>query len=278
MIRVVTDTSSDLPDDLVARHSITLVPLTIRFGDEEFVDRVGLDPAGFWAKLRESESLPETAAPSAGAFRDAYAGLRDEGATGVVAVCISSQLSATLQSAQVAASEMAPDFPIRVVDSGLTSAALGLVAVAAARSAAGGADLATVQATAAAAAAKTNVLGALDTLEFLRRGGRIGSAQAFFGSLLSVKPLISLEDGVVAPAGRVRTRRKAIAALVDKAQEIADSVEEVVLVHGSADDIDAFRAAVAEHIPADLTSVAELGSVVGTHAGPGLIGICYRLK
>ncbi len=263
---------------MLAAHEIRAVPLTIRFGDEELVDREDLAPEEFWQRLSDTEDLPQTAAPSPGRFRDAYTSLAAAGATGVVAVCISSELSGTLQSAEVAAGEVAGTIPVKVVDSRLTSGALGLVAVAAAEAAAGGAGLEEVAAAAGEAVARTNVLGALDTLEFLKRGGRVGGAQAMLGSLLNVKPLITLEGGVVVPAGRVRTRRKALAALVDRLRQLSGTVASLVIVHGAADDVDEFRTAVAEVVPPERTTVSLLGPVVGTHAGPGLIGVCYRLE
>jgi DegV family protein with EDD domain len=278
VIRIVTDTSADLPDDLAAQHGITQVPLTVRFGDEEFVDREDLSPGQFWDKLLSSDELPQTAAPSAGRFQQAFLELAAGGADGIVAVCISSALSATFQAAEVAAKQVADQVPVQVIDSRLVSGTLGLVALEAARAAAGGDAIDAVAATAVATAAKSNVLGALDTLEYLRRGGRIGAAQAFFGGLLNVKPLISLQDGVVAPAGRVRTRRKAMAAVLAKAEELGEEAAEVVAIHGAADHLDDFLSQLGERIPAERTIVAELGCVVGTHTGPGLIGLCYRLR
>ncbi len=278
MIRIVTDSSCDLPDAVLASHGITAVPLSIRFGDEELVDRDDLSPEEFWAKLASSADLPETAAPSPGRFAAAYGDLAAAGATGVVAVCISSALSGTMGAAEVAAGEVAGTIPVTVVDSRLTSGALGLVALAAAAAAARGDGLDEVAGTARSAAERSNVIGALDTLEFLKRGGRVGGAQAMLGSLLNVKPLITLEGGVVVPAGRVRTRRKAMAALTDRVRELPGTVAEAVIVHGAADDVDDFATMLAEVVPPERTTVSLLGPVVGTHAGPGLLGVCYRLE
>ncbi len=278
MIGVVTDSSCDLPDELLADSGIVAVPLTIRFGDEELVDREQISPEEFWRRLPESVALPQTAAPGPGRFEDAYRRLATAGAEGVVALCISSALSGTIQAAQVAADAVAAELPVRVVDSRLTSGALGLAALAAAEAATGGTGLDGVAAAATAAAARSGVLGVLDTLEFLRRGGRIGGAQAFVGGLLSVKPMVALEDGQVVPAGRVRTRRKALAALLDHARGLAPDLDAAVVVHANAPDVDDFVAELAEVLPAERTSVSLLGPVVGTHAGPGLIGICHRLR
>lgn len=168
MISIVTDSSSDLPPDLAAAHGITVVPLTVRFGDEEFVDGRDLDSDGFWQRLSESPTLPETAAPSPGAFYQAFIDAAASGAEGVVAVCLSGALSATYQSAVIAGEKAAGKIPVRVIDSRAVSMALGFQALAAAGARSGGLDEAT--AAAAQAVPRTNLVAALDTLEFLRRG------------------------------------------------------------------------------------------------------------
>ncbi len=276
MIRLVTDSSCDLPPDLVERHRIEIVPLTVRFGDVEFVDRVDLDPAGFWARLARAERLPETAAPSVGAFLDAYERLAAQGATGIVAVCLSSVLSSTYQSAVIAAEQWDGPVPVKVVDSRAVTMALGLVVVWAAEAAEAGASLEEVARGALDRASRVNLFAALDTLEYLHRGGRIGGAEALLGSLLDVKPLITFADGAVAAAGRVRTRRKAIAAICARVAELAPRLRSVAVLHGSADDVASFTAAVAEAGGVQ-PWVAELGPVVGTHTGPGALGVAYLL-
>ena len=276
MIRIVTDSSCDIPTELVARHRIEVVPLTIRFGDDEFVDRVELDPPSFWSRLAAAEGLPETAAPSAGAFLDAYRRLADEGASGVVAICLSSALSATYQSAVIAAEQIADQVPVRVVDSRAVTMALGLQVLEAAQTAESGASLEEVAEVALDAAGGANLYAALDTLEYLRRGGRIGGAQALLGSLLDVKPLITFADGVVAAAGRVRTRRKAVAALTSRVAELAPRLRRLAVLHGDSPDVEAFAAAVAEAGGIEPV-VAQLGPVVGTHSGPRTLGVAYLL-
>lgn len=277
MIRIVTDSSCDIPPDLVADHRIEVVPLTIRFGTEEFVDGVDLDPPAFWQRLAAAERLPETAAPSAGAFLDAYTRLADEGAPGVVAVCLSSALSATYQSAVIAAEQVGERLPVRVVDSRAVTMALGLQVLEAAQAAEAGADVDQVADAALQATARTNLYAALDTLEYLRRGGRIGGAQALLGSLLDVKPLITFSDGVVAAAGRVRTRRKAVAALTGRVAELAPRLRRLAILHGDAPDVETFAATVREAAGGLEPIVAQLGPVVGTHSGPGTLGVAYLL-
>jgi DegV family protein with EDD domain len=273
VIGIVTDSSADIPADIRSLHSVTVVPLTIRFGDESFTDGVDLDNAGFWSRLRSSDGLPETAAPSAGAFMDTYEALAREGAEGIVVLTLSSRLSATHQSAVIAAENMADDIPVRVIDSKTVTIGLGLGVIAAAERAAEGGDLEQVVAAASECLESVELLAVLDTLEFLRRGGRIGSAQALLGGLLDVKPLITVEDGVVAAAGRVRTRTKARAAIVERAASNA-SARRMAVFHGDAADVLELVEAVRELAQTDVL-VAELGPVVGTHAGPGTLGLAY---
>lgn len=274
MIRVVTDSSCDLPEELATFHGIEIVPLTIRFEDLEFADRTHLDQVQFWEKLRTSTALPETSAPSAGTFRDTYTGLIDAGAEGIVVICLSSELSGTFQAAAIAA-EQTTSIPVKVVDSRNVSMALGFQVLEAARAAAQGVGLEDVAAAALAARDRTNFIAALDTLDYLKRGGRIGKTQALLGGLLDVKPLITMENGVVAAFGRTRTRTRARAALVERAASLGSGVEEVAVLTGDSADADDFRQQLAAVIPTHL--IAGIGPVVGTHTGPGLLGFAYRL-
>ncbi len=275
MIRVVTDSSCDLPDELAATHSIEIVPLTIRFGDEEFADRSQLTHAQFWEKLKISPDLPETAAPSAGTFGETYGRLAEAGAEGIVVICLGSNLSGTYQAAVIAAERTLP-VPVQVVDSGNVSMALGFQVLEAARAAARGGSLERVAEAALAARERTNFVAALDTLEYLQRGGRMGTAQAFLGGLLNVKPLITMENGVVAAVGRVRTRSKALAALADRVTAMGPRIQEVAILTGDSPDVEAFRQQLSSVVPTNL--IAGIGPVVGTHSGPGVLGFAYRLR
>lgn len=275
MIRIVTDSSCDLPADLVDAHGVTVVPLTIRFGDREYVDGHDLTPDGFWSEMARSSTLPETSAPSAGAFSDACEELTASGASGIVIITLSGQLSGTYQAAVIAARRLA--IPVKVLDSRSVSMGLGLQVLAACRAAGDGADLDRVVSEAVDARDGSHLIAALDTLEFLKRGGRIGGAQALIGSLLDVKPLIAIEDGVVNAAGRVRTRSKAKLALVSHVRDRADRITDVAVLHGGASDIDSLMEAIDAVLPGSTPLVSRLGPVVGTHAGPGAIGVAYRL-
>ena len=274
MIRIVTDSSSDIPLHLLEAHSIEVVPLTIRFESQEFVDGQDLTTADFWHRLVAAEVLPETAAPSAGLFGERYRAVAGSGADGIVVITISSALSGTYQSAVIAAESFVGNVPIKVIDSGSVGMGLGLPVLAAAASAAAGASLDEVAAAANKAVESTTVIAALDTLEYLKRGGRIGSAQAFFGSLLNIKPIVTIEGGVVTPFGRVRTRSKALAALEDRVAALGPRIRSAAVFHGASPDAERFSNSLQEHLTSEIVTTL-LGAVVGTHTGPGTIGIAY---
>jgi DegV family protein with EDD domain len=273
-IRVVTDSGCDLSPELAADHSIEIVPLKIRFGDEELVDRTELSTDEFWDRLERSPVLPQTAAPSAGDFETAFRKLAGEGATGIVCINISSHLSATMQAAQVAADAVAPECEVAVIDSQTVSMGLGNLVLGAARLAGTGAALAPVVDDTTDRRDRTCLYGALDTLEYLKKGGRIGNARALLGSMLSIKPLLEVRAGEVEEAGRVRTRSKSLQALADKAK--TGPIENLAVLHGRAPDIDRLLdllEPVARR--ADIT-IGLVGPVIGTHAGPGVIGITFQ--
>ena len=275
-IRVVTDSASDLPEDVASRLDIDVVSLTIRFGDEEFTDRVDLTPEVFWAKCKTSKTLPETSAPSVGAFQAAFERAADDGCDGVLVVTLSSLLSATYQSASLAADAVSERIAVRVIDTENVSMGQGLIAIDLAELAATGATLEELSARATALLPKSGVLGTIDTLEHLIKGGRIGGAKALIGQVLSIKPLVELKGGVVAEAGRQRTRAKALAA-VARATATHAPLRRLALVHGACSDADvATLRGLANEIASEFPLiVTDIGPVVGTHAGPGIIALTF---
>ncbi len=275
-VRVVTDSASDLTDELAVPAGITVVPLTIRFGDEELLDRRDLTPAAFWERCRTSAALPETAAPPPGAFQAAFVAAADAGADGVVCCTISSALSATHQAALAGAAAAADRLPVQVVDTRSVTMGQGLICLAAAEAAAAGASLEEVTALCKDLVGRTHVLGAVDTLDHLQRGGRIGGAAALLGSLLSIKPVIEVRDGVVEQESKQRTRSRSLEYLVAKAAGAAP-LERLAVSNGAAADIGAVVSRLADVEVAHELVVVDLGPVVGTHAGPGAIGISYQL-
>jgi DegV family protein with EDD domain len=275
-ISIVTDSAYDLDDAVLAELGFTVVPLSIRFGSEEFTDRVNLSPQQFYEKMAASSALPETAAPAPGAFEQAFRGALDGGADGVLCINLSGELSATIQSARNAARAMG-DAPIRIVDSLTVTGGLGSIVVAAARAARDGGSLDDVTELAEGMVGRTRVFGALDTLDNLKKGGRIGGAQAILGSLLSIKPLIEIRDGVVHEAGKPRTRGKALKALVEKLAEAGD-VENVYVLHGMAPDFDELLDLVSAVVPRDQITTGIIGATIGTHGGPRVAGITFQVK
>ena len=273
-VRIVTDSACDLPDEVASEFGIEIVPLTIRFGDDEFVDRQDLTPKEFWARCAASPVLPSTAAPAPGQFEAVYRRLAADGATGIVVVSLASGLSATMQSAEVAARSVAELLEVRVVDSLSATLGQGTICVAAARLAAGGASVADVAALATDLAARTQVWGALDSLENLKKGGRIGNARAMLASVLSIKPIIEITGGKVEEGGKQRTRSKALAFLADKVKN-AGAIENLAVLHAECPDVDAFVAQIKTWYPGDIV-VGKLGPVVGAHAGEGTIGVAFQ--
>jgi len=273
MIRVVTDSGCDLPEQLLDDHLIEVVPLTVRFGDTNYLDRRDLSIDDFWSRLTGGDETPQTAAPSVGMFTEVYDALATDGADGIIVLCMSSAISATHRSASLAA-EAFETVPIRVIDSRLVSGALGLAVMETAEKAMAGEDLDTVAAAAADACEAISLYATLDTLEYLRRGGRIGNAAAFVGGLLDVKPIITFEVGEVTAAGRVRTRKRAINDVIEHLKGLGDRVQSLGVIHSDADELDEFVATVADIHDSDPV-VIRIGPIVGTHTGPGVLGIVY---
>lgn len=274
-VRIVTDSACDLTDEQAQAHKVEVVPLTIRFGDEELVDRVELSVEEFYKRMATSPHMPATAAPSPGSFEAAFRRCADEGADGVVCINISSGLSATMQSAQTAAKALEGEVDVHVVDSKSVTLGLGSIVLAAANASAGGASAADVAAGAAAMADRQRVFGTLDTLENLKRGGRIGNAQALLGQLLSIKPCITIE-GVVEEAGRARTRKKALQWLAGKVLDESE-VEDLWVLHGQAPDVDEFVDLLAPKFTRNDLSVGVIGPVIAAHGGPRVLGVTYRV-
>ena len=274
-IRIVTDSSCDLPDAVVAEHGVRVVPLSIRFGDEEFIDREELSTAEFWARCARQDMLPETAAPAPGQFEQAYRELLADGATGIVVVALSGALSATMQSAELAARSVGDDVPVRVVDSRSVSLGLGTIVLACARLAAEGGSLDEVEALAIDRAAHTRVFGALDTLENLKKGGRIGNAKALLATALAIKPIIEVVDGAVEQGGKQRTRAKALKFLVDKVASYEGRISDLAVLHADCSDVDEFVAMLRPHHDGEIM-IGEIGPVIGTHAGRGTIGVAFN--
>ena len=279
-VHVVTDSSCDLPADIAESLGISIVPLAIRFGDDEFIDREELSTAEFWTRCVNSDTLPETAAPAPGQFEQTYRSAAATGATGIVVVSLSSALSATMQSAQLAARAIADDpdidLDVRVIDSRTISMGLGTIALACARAARDGAGIDEIEALANDLVGRTRVYGALDTLENLKKGGRIGNAKALLATALSIKPIIEVTGGVVEQAGKQRTRSKALAHLVDTVKKFEGNIENLAVLHADCSDVDLFVEMLAPYHTDEIV-IGEIGPVIGTHGGRGTIGVAFQV-
>lgn len=271
-VAVVTDSAADLKPDQAAANGITVVPLLVSFGDKEYRAGVDLDAESFWAELtREGAVFPKTAAAAPGTFQSTFERLFDEGADEIVYVGVGAKLSATVGSATVARDAM-PGRPIHIVDSDSASMGIGLLALEAVEMANEGKSGTQIADTLIMRRDQIKLYVVLDTLEYLKRGGRISPARAAIGGLLSVKPIITVEDGEVDTADRPRTSGKARARLLELLAELKP--ERVAVLHGQAPGIDGFvdDLAAAWDFPRSQISVHLIGSSVGPHVGPGAYG------
>ncbi len=273
---IITDSTAYIPQDLVAQYDIKVAPQLLIWGDEQFQDGVNITPAEFYARLKTAKIMPTTSEVNAGTFKSILEPLVAEGIPALILV-ISSKLSGTLNSAQHA-KEMFPGAAIEIVDSEATAMALGFQVLEAARAAADGKSFEEVVTIARAAKGHTGVLFVVDTLEFLHRGGRIGGASALLGSALNIKPLLELRGGRVEPIERIRTKAKATARMLDLLEERLAGRTPVRLsaVHAAAEDeARSVLAEAARRLNPVETLMADASPVVGTHAGPGTVGIAY---
>ena len=275
-VRIVTDSSSDLSATLAAALGIEIVSLSVRFGPEEYVDRTELTVEDFYRKMAVSPHLPETAAPSPGAFDVAFRRCLDAGASAVVCVNLSSKLSATMQSAQTAAKAFEDQLEIHIVDSESVTMGLGMMVQMAAESALDGRPAAEIADAVRDMVARQRVWATLDTLENLKKGGRVGNAQALVGTLLSIKPCIALEHGLVEEAGRARTRKKALKWLAAKILD-EPKIERLCVLHGQAPDVEDFLGMLGSRFRRDQFSVGVIGPIIGAHAGPRVLGVTYQV-
>jgi DegV family protein with EDD domain len=275
-VRIVTDSACDLDQALVDRHGIEVVPLSIRFGDDEFIDRVELSNDDFYARMAQSDTLPETAAPSPGAFEQAFRKLGG-GGDEVVCINLSAALSATMQSAAAAAKSLEGEIAVTVVDSRALTLGLGNIVIAAAEAAAAGATPAEIVAKVEDLSDRTRMWGMLDTLDNLLKGGRIGKAQQLMGSVLSIKPILDMSTGEVHEAAKPRTRKKGLLWLRDKVLEFGDDVEGLWVMAGDPDDAGELVDLLAPDYHGAIGQ-GRIGPVIGTHGGPGVMGVSFWVK
>ena len=272
-IKVVTDSTSDLPADVAESLGIEVVPLNIHFGSDVYKDRVNLMPDAFYDKLINGDVLPTTSQPSVGEFIDVYERLGSD-ADGIVSVHISEKLSGTMNSARLASQQANADCPIEVVDTFQVSMGVGICAMEAAEVANSGGNMNQVILAARNAVTRSQCFFMLETLEFLQKGGRIGKAQALIGNLLKIRPMLMLQEGEVHPLGKERTRRKGISKLVDTVEELAPISGLAVMYSTEPDEAQTLAQNVSKFmIEGREPMMLQIGPVIGTYAGPDTLGI-----
>ncbi|HTI14462.1 MAG TPA: DegV family protein [Dictyobacter sp.] len=278
-IRIVTDSTADITQEIAAQYNLTVVPLSVSFGEKTYLDNVNLDIETFYRKLQESKELPHTSQPAPAAFQEAYIRLIDEGAESILSVHLSARLSGTYQSACTARDTLPEQYrhiPIEIVDSTTVSAGIFMALQQATKEIQQGFDLATIKAHFIDQCSRTRVLAILDTLEYLHKGGRIGGAKALLGNMLSVKPILALKDGEVAPVEQPRTRTKAYIRASQIAME-AGQTEQIVIVESNEEVGAQLYDVLKKYYPHDIPRY-KLGSTLGSHTGPGTVGIVFVIK
>jgi DegV family protein with EDD domain len=275
-VQIVTDSTADLPSDLVQAHGIAVVPLTVAFGKEVYRDRVDIQPGQFYKMLATSKAHPKSSPPPQADFAGRYREWLAQGRE-VVSLHISAKLSKTFEHASAAADEVDGSGALSVVDTGQVSAALGMLALFAARMAARNETAATIRERLLDMAPRIHTLFVVDTLEFLAKGGRIGKARALVGGLLGIKPILGMVDGEVAPVDRVRGGRAAHPRILELLHERVEKNRPVVAGIGHANApvwADRLRALVRDQFDVAELIQTEVGPVVGANVGPGVVGVC----
>jgi DegV family protein with EDD domain len=269
-IRIVTDSTCDLPHEIAKQHNIVVIPLAITTGDQEFLDGVDITRAQFYARLPEMNPFPQTAAPGPQVFRQTYERLAAGGADEILSIHISRKLSATMDSARQAATETTAA-RVTAFDSRQLSLGMGFEVQAAAQAAAQGRTLPEILDLLDGQIARTHVFAALDTLKFMRRGGRMSGAIAALGTLLQIKPILKMYDGE-ATAERARTRRRALQRLRDLMAEHAPYDRAAILHSGAQEQAREFLERVDDLLPRGEVWMEEINPVIGAHIGPGVVG------
>lgn len=279
-IRIVTDSTSDLPAEICRELGITVVPLTVMFGEQGYRDGVDLSPNEFYKKLIESDRLPTTSQPSAGVFAEAYREVSKE-TDEILSIHISGKLSQTYNSARLAASDMEGGSKVEVMDSLQVSLGLGTMVIAAARAARDGASMEDLKHLITGMIPGTRTLALLETLEYLAKGGRIGKVQAFLGnslrplSILKVIPIVEVRNGEAHPFERVRTRRKGLDRLIAEAQGESKIKMAGVAYSTNREEAESVLESLRPLVAPENLVLSRFGPVLGTHLGPGALGLGF---
>jgi len=276
-VKIVTDSTADLSPELIKELGITVVPLYVRFGKDIYRDREGITEDEFYKRLLQDPTHPTTTQPTPQDFAEVYRQLSSK-ADGIISIHISEKLSGTCNSALQGKKLVKKGCSIEVIDSKTTSMALGLLVMAAATIAKNGKSLPQVAEDVKQVVSSVKLIVLFDTLKYLAKGGRIGKAKSLLGSVLNVKPILTIKDGEFVPVGQVRSRSKGIERLFDFAKD-ANDIEDLAVIHSTTPDE---AKSLAEHIssilPLKKVRIARLGPVLGVHGGPGVMAVAFRRK
>lgn len=274
-VRIVTDSTSDLPAELAEKLGITVVPIRVLFGPNAFLDGIDISSEELMEKLRNENIHPSTSQPNPDDFITTYSGLLAKN-EGIVSIHISSLISGTLNSAATARQSMPQPERIAVIDSRLNSAGLALIALKAARMAEKGASLADITAETELAVQRTKMLGMFDTMKYLARGGRVNKAIANIGDFLSIKPLLTFRDGEIVRAGMVRTLSQGMNRLYEFVAKKPD-LEDIMVAHSAIPEAaEQLREKLGNLFPKERITITRLGAALGTHGGPGVLLVAVR--
>lgn len=275
-VKIVTDSTADLPLEIREKFGILMVPLKVHFGNETFHDSVDINSSEFYTKLSQSQELPTTSQPSPVDFMEVYKELCDQPDTSVISIHLSSALSGTYQSAMLAKSLLDNQTNVALVDSKSACYGLGLLVIAAAEAAQAGKSVEEIQALVQDLRNKTRIYFILDTLEYLYKGGRIGKASAMFGSLLNIKPILTLDDGgEVDSVDKVRGHKKAVKRIIELLQKDFEGQQiNVGIGHSqSRESAEEMYQLINEQFQVNQHSYTDIGPVIGTHTGPGTLAV-----
>jgi DegV family protein with EDD domain len=276
-IKIVTDSTADLPAMLTEELDVTVVPEYLRFGDEVYRDRVDISEDEFYQRLLHDPVHPNTTQPTPQDFASVYNKLSQE-ADGIISIHLSSKLSGTYHSAVQGKKMISKGCHIEIVDSQAVSIAMGLVVIQASKMAKSGMSLRQIMDEVGHIVPNVHMLILFDTLKYLAKGGRIGKAKALLGSMLSVRPLLKIRDGELVPSGQVRTRSKGMDLLLDFVKN-ATEIQDLAILHSTTpDDAQALVERTSSIFPKERTIIARLGPALGVHGGPGILAIALRAK
>jgi len=278
-IKIVTDSTADIPAELLKENEISLIPLKVIFGENSYLENIEIQPQEFYEKLVSFEGIPTTSQPSPGEFYDCYQALTDDGST-VISLHLSSLMSGTIQSARIAA-DLLKERDITIIDSKLVSYALGCVVVVAAKAAKAGKSKAEILDIIQKMIDNTQTYFIVDTLEYLKKNGRIGKASSLVGTMLNIKPVLTISDGQIAPFEKVRGKTKALELIIKTAKEYQEEHGEIncfVFYANNYPQALEFQQRLMSELNSEEILTGQIGAVVGTHGGPSMLALYFYKK